>query len=131
MLYYRHEETGQVYAYESASEKEEFGPEMLVEMTLSEVEAHLNPPEPEPEPPKVTEITQRQCRLQLLNLGLLDNVDGYIDSLPPEQAAAARIEWEYADVIKRDNPLVLALIQALDLTEEQADEWFNEAGRIV
>lgn len=129
MFYFKHETTGQVYAYETVAEKEEFGPESLIEMTPEEVEAHLNPPEPEP--PKVTEITQRQCRLQLLSLGLLDSIDGYIDSLPPEQAAAARIEWEYASTIKRDSPLVLSLMQALELTVEQVDAWFNEAGRIT
>lgn len=44
MKYYRHNETGEVYAYESEQERQEWGAPELVEMTQAEIEAHLNPP---------------------------------------------------------------------------------------
>ena len=43
MKYYKHSETGKVYAYETEAERDEWGASELVEMTEAEVEAHLNP----------------------------------------------------------------------------------------
>ena len=44
MKYYKNTETGEVFAYESEQERQEWGAPELVEMTPEEVEAHLNPP---------------------------------------------------------------------------------------
>lgn len=46
MKYYRLPETGEVFAYESAEERQNFGAPELVEMTASEVDAFLNPDPP-------------------------------------------------------------------------------------
>lgn len=46
MIYYRHKKTGEVFAYETEQERQEWGPPELVEMTPEEVDAHLNPPIP-------------------------------------------------------------------------------------
>ena len=43
MKYYKHSETGEVFAYESEQERNEWGAPELVEMTEAEVDAHLNP----------------------------------------------------------------------------------------
>lgn len=44
MKYYKNTETGEVYAYETEEERQEWGAPELVEMTPAEVDAHLNPP---------------------------------------------------------------------------------------
>ncbi len=43
MIYFKNE-TGEVFAYETQSERDEFGADDLVAMTPEEIEAHLNPP---------------------------------------------------------------------------------------
>ena len=78
-------------------------------------------PEPLPEP-KVNVVTMRQARLQLLDMGLLDNVEAMIS-----ENRAWQIEWEYASEVKRDNPIIGAMVEALSLTEEQLDDFFKQA----
>lgn len=43
MNYFK-DSTGNVYAYETQAERDQFGAPDLVEMTTGEVDAHLNPP---------------------------------------------------------------------------------------
>lgn len=43
MIYYK-SKTGEVFAYETEQERQEWGSDDLVKMTDDEVEAHLNPP---------------------------------------------------------------------------------------
>ena len=45
MIYYK-SNTGEVFAYETEEERQEWGSPELVKMTPEEVEAHLNPPIP-------------------------------------------------------------------------------------
>lgn len=45
MIYFKRPETGEVFAYESASDRDRLGDPALVAMTESEVKAHLNPPQ--------------------------------------------------------------------------------------
>lgn len=44
MKYYKLPESGDVFAYESEAERNEWGAPELVAMTPEEIEAHLNPP---------------------------------------------------------------------------------------
>lgn len=44
MKYYKHNKTGEVFAYENEAERKEWGAPELVEMTPAEVDAHLNSP---------------------------------------------------------------------------------------
>ena len=44
MKYYKHTESGEVYAYETEAERQEWGAPGLIAMTTKEVDAHLNPP---------------------------------------------------------------------------------------
>jgi len=60
MIYYKHPETGEVFAYETEAERQEWGAPELVEMTPEEIDAHLNPP------PSVEQIiAQYEARVQL------------------------------------------------------------------
>lgn len=44
MLHYKNTQTGEVFAYETEAERNEWGAPDLVKMTQSEIDAHLNPP---------------------------------------------------------------------------------------
>lgn len=44
MKYFKDKNTGEVFAYETEEERQEWGSPELVEMTAEEVDAHLNPP---------------------------------------------------------------------------------------
>src|SRR5690606_37964094 len=46
MKYYKHPDTGEVFAYENEQERQEWGAPELVAMTPEEIDAHLNPPIP-------------------------------------------------------------------------------------
>lgn len=65
-------------------------------------------------------ITPRQARLALLEVGLLETVQAMV----AQQDANVRIQWEYANDIKRNDPLVCGLLAALGKTPKQIDELF-------
>lgn len=70
-------------------------------------------------------ISMRQARLQLLEVGLLDDVEAFISSDRKSQ-----IEWEYATSVERYSPLVEAIKGALNLSDEQIDDMFLEASKL-
>lgn len=89
------------------------------------------PPDPPPPPPIPTSVTMRQARLALLQLGLLDDVEAAIASIPDEvQRRAAQIEWEYASTVERDSQWVQNLAGALGLSDEQLDQLFQLAATL-
>lgn len=75
-------------------------------------------------------ITMRQCRLKLLDLKLLGLVEQAINSLPSPQKEQAQIEWEYASEVRRDNPLIGQLMQALGMGETELDNLFIEGAKL-
>lgn len=75
--------------------------------------------------PKV--VTMRQARLALLGAGLLTQVNTAVANMPGAEGDAARIEWEYAQEVRRDSPLVAALSVALGLTDETIDNLYKVA----
>ncbi len=70
-------------------------------------------------------ITMRQARLYLLSIGLLDDLENIIN-----QNRAYQIEWEYANQIERESPLVKILGQTLNLDDTAIDNMFMEASKI-
>ena len=81
-------------------------------------------PEPLPEPiPKV--ITMRQARLQLLEDGLLDEVE-----LLVSKDRKSQIEWEYANEVYRQSPLIDLVKETISLTDEQIDDMFLSASKL-
>lgn len=70
-------------------------------------------------------ITLRQARLYLLSIGLLDDLEDIIS-----QNRAYQIEWEYANSIERESPLVKILGETLNLGETAIDDMFMEANKI-
>jgi hypothetical protein len=78
-----------------------------------------------PPPPQVPQsVTMRQARLALLGAGLLASVNEAIAVMPGVNGEAARIEWEYAQVVERNAGLVPAMAVALGMTEAQIDGLF-------
>ncbi len=74
-----------------------------------------------------TVVTMRQARLALLSEGLLASVDAAIAGLPDGEKEAAEIQWEYGSEVERLSPLVVGLMPALGLTDEQMDDLFKLA----
>ena len=72
-------------------------------------------------------VTMRQARLALLGAGLLAQVNTAVANMPGAEGDAARIEWEYAQEVRRDSPLVAALSVALGLTDETLDNLYKVA----
>jgi len=68
-------------------------------------------------------VSMRQARLALLEAGLLDAATAAITAGP-----AAVIEWEYATVVDRTSPLVIAAAAALGLSDDALLELFATAG---
>lgn len=78
----------------------------------------------------INTVTLRQAKLALLQAGLLSQVDSVIAALTGPEGDAARIEWQYANDVDRNSPLVQSLGTALNLTNEQLDELFATASTL-
>ena len=126
MIYYTNPQTGEVFAYETEAERNQWGAPELELMTLERVEAHLNPPASIP-----TSVSMRQIRLALLHANILDQVEAAISEIEdPIQRREAEIEWEYATTVDRSSRFVQNLSVGLGLSEEQLDELFTTASQL-
>lgn len=81
--------------------------------------------------PTPTIVTMRQAQRALYDAGLLDSVEAAIASFPGTLGDKARIDWRTAQEVKRNDPIVQALIPSLGLTEPQLDDLFVAAAAIV
>ena len=70
-------------------------------------------------------ITPLQSKLQLLEVGLLDEVEAMVSADKKVQ-----LYWEYASVIERDNEVLLLMATQLGLTEDMLDELFINASKL-
>lgn len=77
---------------------------------------------PDPVP---TQITPRQCRLQLLALGLLDEVETMCNTNKEMQ-----IWFEYSLDFQRTHPMIEAMGIQLGLTSDDLDTMFIEASKL-
>lgn len=81
---------------------------------------------PEPLPEQIPQvITMRQARLQLLEVGLLDDVEALV-----ALDRKSQIEWEYASEVYRQSLLIESVKEAMSLTDEQIDNMFLEASKL-
>lgn len=129
MRYYK-SPNGDVFAYETEAEREEWGAPELVEMTPAEIEAHLNPP-PGPEPVP-EQVTRAQGKAALIQAGLWDDVLSYVDAIEdPTQQALARVALDDTTEWRRDSPFLATAAAALGLTDKQLDDLFVAAAAIV
>lgn len=68
----------------------------------------------------------RQIRLALAGMGVLDAIEAWVAT----QSGPARIEWEYATVILRSDPLVSAAAVALNMNDTELDMLFEQARQL-
>jgi hypothetical protein len=80
--------------------------------------------------PPPESVSMRQARLALLSAGLLDTVEAAIAALDGAEGKAARIEWEFATEVRRDNALFEALAEQLSLTSGDLDSLFRQAAAL-
>lgn len=81
----------------------------------------------EPEPAEPTVVTMSQCRIALLQYGLLDEVDAYFVEQAKtggEVGRALAIEWEYSTVVVQGAPLVNQVQAAFGWTDEFVNDLF-------
>ena len=81
---------------------------------------------------KIKPITQRQLRLWLLNAGITnDQVLAMIAAMPDAtQRAQATVEYNYTITFERNNPFLMQVGTALNLTPSQLDDAFIAAGSL-
>lgn len=75
-------------------------------------------------------VSMRQARLALLQTGKLTAVNAAIAAMTGVQGEAARIEWEFSSEVRRDQPLVVALMPVLGMTSADLDQLFITAARL-
>ena len=76
--------------------------------------------------PVPQQVTMRQARLELLKRELLDDVEAVISAAGRE----AQIQWEYASVVERSNPVIAIVQQQQGMTDVQIDDMFREAAKL-
>ena len=76
--------------------------------------------------PVPQQVTMRQARLELLKRALLDDVEAVITTAGRE----AQIQWEYASVVERSNPVIAIVQQQQGMTDAQIDDLFREAAKL-
>lgn len=75
-------------------------------------------------------VTMRQARLALLQAAKLTLVTQAIQQMQGIEGEQARIEWEYSNEVRRNQPLTIALAQAIGMTEGEMDNLFIEASKL-
>ena len=93
-----------------------------IQQLVAAGELTIAPYVPPPAPP-VTQVTMRQARLALLAADLLDDVDAMV----LQADRVVKIDWEYATVVDRSSPLVIAIGSQLGLTDAEIDALFQDA----
>ena len=83
-----------------------------------------------PQPQTPQSVTMRQARLALLSAGLLAAVNAAIAAMPGVAGEAARIEWEFAQAVERDSPLIVGVSAGLNLTAAQIDDLLTLAATL-
>ena len=76
--------------------------------------------------PVPQQVTMRQARLELLRRALLDDMEAVITAAGHE----AQIQWEYASVVERSNPVIAIVQQQHGMTDAQIDDLFREAAKL-
>lgn len=67
--------------------------------------------------------TPRQARLALASAGLYEAVQTSVAQVSDQ----ARIEWEYATMVERNNPIISEMQEALGISDEDLDNLFDLA----
>jgi hypothetical protein len=75
-----------------------------------------------------TEITRLQGKAVLLQAGYVPQIEQMMAD--PKTPALAKLAWSDAQVFRRDSPTLLAMAQALGISEAQLDQLFIQGAQI-
>lgn len=75
-------------------------------------------------------IMNWQARQQLIIDGDFEAVEIAINGLEGQEGLIARQKWEYATIIRREDPTFNAIAGLLGKTEQQMDIFFREAAKL-
>ena len=100
-----------------------FTPEEESEWDLMEVEYAAGADDRAAERRASMACTPRQARLALVTAGVYESVQTAVTSVSDQ----ARIEWEYATMIERNNPIIAEMQEALGMSDEDLDALFELA----
>ena len=84
-------------------------------------------PPPLKKTPVPQSISPRQARLALIRAGMYDIVEQALAGMEGAEGQMAKVTWEYATEVKRDDPLLLQLTTSLGMSGEQVDQLFMAA----
>ncbi len=113
----------QVFAY--SDDQLDLVTEDMIEITGKELDDLLNPPQPEPLLPA---LTNRQFKLVLLENDLIDDVEKAISEIEdPKLKRRIEIEYEYATSFERYSDSIHIMSDLLELDKEKVDELWLKA----
>jgi len=76
-------------------------------------------------------VTRRQAKQALLMSGLLANVQPAIDDITDDtERGMVQIFWDDSTTFERNNPQLIALGEALELSDQQIDDLFIQASEL-
>lgn len=76
-------------------------------------------------------VTARQLRHQLIEMDLMPMITAFLDSIPESKEKSIVINhWEYSQDFDRNHPVMLQLIELLQISDENADELFIRASKL-
>lgn len=119
---------GEVFAYDSEDDRNEYGNPGLVKMTDEEVHAHMNPPEVKYIP---EQVTRAQGKAALIKDGLWSGVLDYVESITDQtEKALAEVALNDTTHWQRSSPFLNSAAKSLGLSDEQLDDLFIQAEQI-
>ena len=111
MIYFKHSMTGEVFAYETQDERDQFGSDQLVEMTPEEVQAHLNPaPVQVPIPQQIADLERQSGMVKAVRKFMLTAMEA--EAI--KQGAAAGLTSAQALTLLRSKNAGYAGVKSLD-----------------
>jgi len=105
-------------------------PGWLCDGTVFSKPALPSEPTPEERRSAMPNLSARQLRLGLLELGKLEQVNAAIEALPMPERSQAEIEWQFASEFRRLHPLIVQIMPILGLEDDAVDlAWMNASTR--
>lgn len=108
----------EINAMTGERKERELTTEEIAQMEAMQVETEEIVPE---------KISSRQLRSQLILQGFnLETIEQALNQLPEPNRSLAKVDWEYATNFYRNNAMIVAVGQLLQLTEDQIDNIFRQ-----
>lgn len=122
MRYFKHNVTGDIFAFDDGRNPPLPLAENLTEITSEEAENRNSEASHVP-----VSVTRLQARAALWQAGLLEAAELAVS----ESDKLTQIAWADAQEFRRDSPILQSIAQALGLTSDDLDALFVSASEIV